>query len=112
MGSNKITHSNPNMTKFSLVVAISLAVAATASQFESESSAKTVIRSKRWSTKGTPALKKHDNGVYQDCPMPGHKMCDKTGEYWEDIKDHFEGSCGPQKLTLTNWRTVCQSVRK
>merc|ERR1739848_527995 len=59
---------------------------------ENEASAKTFIRSKRWNAgNAQPDLIKHKDGVYKPCGYKGHKMCDKTGEYWEDIKDHFEG---------------------
>merc|ERR1712178_216176 len=58
---------------------------------ENEASAKTFIRSKRWNAgNANPDLQKHPDGVYKPCQVAGHKMCDKSAEYWEDIKDYFE----------------------
>merc|ERR1712014_105406 len=62
---------------------------------ENEANAKAFIRTRRWNSgNSAPALKKHPNGVYKDCYKPGHKMCDKAAEYWEDMKDHFEKQVG------------------
>merc|ERR1711941_130763 len=67
-----------------------LAAFAAGSEILNEEKAKSVLRFRRGLFKGPVDLKKHPKGQYDPCPFAGHLMCDKAGEYWEDVKDDLE----------------------
>ena len=80
---------------------------------ENEANAKAFIRTRRWNSgNSAPALKKHPNGVYQDCYKPGHKMCDKAAEYWEDMKDFFESQVWAPEQPVDALETCVSECKK